>query len=84
MPTGQNAFISTPVDTIFVSIEMSRSKWLVGTHSPLSDKISLHATNWGDTGTLFAIIERLRRRAAETLGADLPVLCCYEAGYEGF
>ncbi len=84
MPTGQNASISAPADAIFVSIEMSRSKWLVGAHSPLSDKISLHATDWGDTGALFAIIERLRTRASATLGADLPVLCCYEAGYEGF
>ena len=84
MPRGQNASISAPADAIFVSIEMSRSKWLVGAHSPLSDKISLHATDWGDTGALFAIIEWLRKRATETLGADLPVLCCYEAGYEGF
>lgn len=74
MPTGQNASNGAPADAIFISIEMSRSKWLVGAHSPLSDKISLHAINWGDTGALFAIIERLRKRATETLAADLPVL----------
>jgi transposase len=27
---------------IFVSVEMSRSKWVVGIHTPLADKIGLH------------------------------------------
>lgn len=83
MPIAEDA-AGTPVDAILLSIEMSRSKWLVGAHSPLSDKISLHATDWGDTAALFAIIDRLRARAAGVLGIELPVLCCYEAGYEGF
>lgn len=84
MLTAPKAAANALADAIFISIEMSRSKWLVGTHSPLSDKISLHATDWGDTAALFAIIDRLRTRAVETLGVELPVLCCYEAGYEGF
>lgn len=71
-------------DPIFISVEMSRSKWVVGAHSPVSDKIGLHTIDWGDTTALFAIIDRLRARAVELLGADPSVLCCYEAGYEGF
>jgi len=34
---------------IFVSVEMSRSKWVVGIHTRLADKIALHtmaATTW--------------------------------------
>jgi len=46
-------------DAIFVSIEMSRSKWVVGAHTPLSDKISLYTIAWGDSAGLRALIDRL-------------------------
>ena len=39
---------------------------------------------WGDITALLALIERLRARAAAALGFNVPILCCYEAGYEGF
>ncbi len=76
---------SADADPSFIAIEMSRSKWLVGTHLPASAKIGIHAMGWGDTAALFALIDRLKLRAAKTLGvAEVPILCCYEAGYEGF
>lgn len=76
---------SMDTDPIFIAIEMSRSKWLVGTHLPASAKIGIHVMDWGDTAALFALIDRLKRRVANALGvADAPILCCYEAGYEGF
>lgn len=84
MPNVAVTSAGASADAIFISIEMSRSKWLVGAHSPLSDKISLHAIDWGDTIALFAIIERLRGKATEVFGNEPAVLCCYEAGYEGF
>jgi len=71
--------------TIFIAIEMSRSKWVVGTHTPTSDKVSVHTIEWGDVTALLALVERLRYRAASMTGsAEVPILCCYEAGYEGF
>ena len=70
--------------SIFISIEMSRSKWIIGAHTPISKKISVHATEWGDARELFALIDRLRERVEARTGAKPPVLCCYEAGYEGF
>ena len=76
---------SAPSDPIFIAVEMSRSKWVVGAHLPASDKIGIHVLPWGDTGALLSLIERLRARAVATIGtADVPVLCCYEAGYEAF
>jgi hypothetical protein len=33
---------------IFVSVEMSRSKWMVGIHTPLADKMGLHTMTCGD------------------------------------
>lgn len=77
--------LSAATDPIFVAIEMSRSKWVIGTHVPTSNKVGIYAVAWGDVDALLQLFARLRRRAADTIGAaDVPVLCCYEAGYEGF
>lgn len=77
--------LPTIADPIFISIEMSRSKWVVGAHLPDADKVGIHAMPWGDVAALLTLIDRLRSRAADTIGtADAPILCCYEAGYEGF
>ena len=45
---------------IFVSVEMSRSKWVVGIHTPLADKIGLHTMACGDVEALLALIDRAR------------------------
>lgn len=89
MPTVKETIepsISTDLasEPIFVSVEMSRSKWVVGVHAPGSDKIGIHTFDWGDAASLLALIERARSRPSERLGITPPVLCCYEAGYEGF
>jgi len=69
---------------IFVSVEMSRSKWVIGLHTPLADKIGAHTVACGDVD---AILELVRREDAklERTGYDgSTVVVCYEAGYEGF
>jgi hypothetical protein len=43
---------------IFVSVEISRSKWVVGIHTPLADKIGLHTMACGDVEALMALIDR--------------------------
>ena len=74
-------------DPIFVAIEMSRSKWVVGTHVPTSDQGWHPFVEWGDVAALLSS----RRSASlfalpthESALTDAPILCCYEAGYEGF
>src|SRR5579872_3520969 len=77
--------LSVATDPIFVAIEMSRSKWVIGTHVPTAAKVGIHAVEWGDVDALLQLFARLRLRAADATGtADAPILCCYEAGYEGF
>jgi transposase len=77
--------LSVATDRIFVAIEMSRSKWVVGTHIPTSSKVGIHTVESGDVDALLTLVDRLRLRAAGMIGAtDVPILCCYEAGYEGF
>ncbi len=69
---------------IFVSIEMSRAKWVIGVHTPLADKIAIHGVAAGDADAVAALIERLRSRIVTAQGSNPSVLCCHEAGYEGF
>jgi transposase len=84
----QAAHVSTPIaeriSTIFVAIELSQRSWLVTLHCPDKDKISRHKLEGGDHAGLLTLIERMRERAARTLGAVPAVVSCYEAGYEGF
>src|ERR1700716_1892721 len=70
--------------TIFVAIELSQKSWLVTLHSPERDRISRHKLEGGDHAGLLTLIERMRERAARTLGAVPAVVSCYEAGYDGF
>jgi len=80
--------VSTPIteriSTIFVAIELSQKTWLVTVHSPDKDKISRQKVEGGDHSELLALIDRVRDRAARTLGAVPAVASCYEAGYDGF
>ncbi len=70
--------------TLFVALELSKAKWLVGLHSPAADKISRHTIAGGDAPALLELIEAARRRAAASLGGEVQVVTCYEAGYDGF
>src|SRR6202162_1421309 len=76
--------ITDHINTIFVAIELSQKTWLVTMHSPDKDKISRHKVQGGDHPGLLALIDRVRDRAARTLGAVPAVVSCYEAGYDGF
>lgn len=70
--------------TIFVAIELSQKTWLVTLHSPDRDRMSRHKIEGGNHAELLALIEKVRARAAEKLGTMLRVVCCFEAGYDGF
>src|SRR4051794_40122317 len=84
----QASTVDTPTTgycgTIFVAIELSQKSWLVTLHSPDRDRISRHKLEGGDHAGLLMLIERMRERAARTLGAVPAVVSCYEAGYDGF
>ena len=69
---------------IFVSVEMSRSKWVVGIHTPLADKIGLHTMACGDVEALMALIDRARVKLVASGSNSPAAMICYEAGYEGF
>ena len=70
--------------TLYVAIEISRKSWVVGVKSPASERIGLHTLGPADVAGLRALIARHRAKAERALGRGVRVLCCYEAGYEGF
>lgn len=88
MPQEYETTITTPDETtggdIFVSVEMSRSKWVIGIHTPLADKIALHAIACGDVDALLALIEQARVKLVANGSNSPSAMICYEAGYEGF
>src|SRR5918994_156433 len=79
-PPLSNSFTAT----LFVALELSRSTWLGALHSPLTNKVSQHRLDGGDTDGLLALIARKRGQAEEKLGQPVRVVCCFEAGYDGF
>ena len=70
--------------TIHVAIELSVSSWLVATRPPGAAKSRLHHIEGGDTTALLALITELRMRASTKLGKPAEVVCCFEAGRDGF
>ena len=70
--------------TLYVSFEISRRSWVVGIKGPASERIGLHTLAAADVKDLRILIERQRTKAEQSLGRPVRVLCCYEAGYEGF
>ena len=70
--------------TLYVAIEISAKSWVVGINSPTSARIGLHSLGAADVDALRELVERQRAKAERALGGDVRVLCCYEAGYEGF
>ena len=70
--------------TLYAAIEISRKSWVVGIKSPTSERIGLHSLAAADVEGLGSLIERQQAKAARALGEEPRILCCYEAGYEGF
>lgn len=78
--------ITTPVDlgAIFVSLELSKSTWLVTTLSPGSEKMSRHSVTGGDIAGLFACFAALRQKATRRKNIVYPLVVIQEAGLDGF
>jgi transposase len=77
--------IRSDIGAIFVSLELSRSKWLVTSLSPgAGEKMSQHLVRGGDLHGLFERLGDLRRKALARMGQSYPVVVIEEAGLDGF
>ena len=70
--------------TVFVSLELSRSKWLITALLPCSDKMSKYCVDSGDGTALLDRLARLRARAEPRIGTAVHMVVIQEAGLDGF
>jgi len=79
------AAIRVELDAIFVSLELSKSTWLITSLSPgAADKMSRHTIVGGDIAGLFVRIDELRSKALARTGRLYRVVSIHEAGLDGF
>src|SRR2546430_13542906 len=75
--------IRTHVAAIFVSLELSRSNWLVTSLSPgKGEKMSKHSVAAGDTAELLALFAELRGTAEVRTGQSHPTVTIQEGGLD--
>ncbi|MAN77639.1 MAG: IS110 family transposase [Rhizobiales bacterium] len=79
------AAIRVDLAAIFVSLELSRSKWLVTSLSPGGgERMSRHIVSAGDIPGLLDHFVELQRRAEVRTGQCFRIVSIQEAGLDGF
>jgi transposase len=77
--------IRTDLGAIFVSLELSRSTWLITSLSPGGgEKMSKHSMRGGDVAALLARFAQLKEKAQARTGQCFPIIVIQEAGLDGF
>ncbi len=77
--------IRNDLGVIFVSLELSRSTWLITSLSPGGgEKMSKHSVRGGDVVGLLERFAQLQQKAQVRTGHDLPIVVIQEAGLDGF
>src|SRR6266705_4000654 len=76
--------IQTDLRAIFVSLELSRSTWLITSLSPGGgEKMSKHAVQAGNIAGLLKRFAQLKEKARARTGRDFPIITIQEAGLDG-
>jgi transposase len=79
------AAIRVDLGAIFVSMELSRSKWLITSLSPGGgEKMSKHTVTGGDLPALFEQFAHLQEKTKARTGRTFPIVVIQEAGLDGF
>src|SRR4051812_21093090 len=81
----EHAAVRTDLKAIFVSLELSRSTWVITSLAPGGgEKISKHSVRSGDIGALLARLSQLKEKARVRTGQVFPIIVIQEAGLDGF
>src|SRR5207245_10064812 len=81
---GQTA-IRTQFGAIFVSLELSRSTWLVTSLSPgNSEKMSKYSGKAGDLLELLKMCSEVQQKALPRRGESYRIVTTHEAGLDAF
>ena len=77
--------IQTDLRAIFVSLELSRSTWLITSLSPGGgERLSKHSVPGSDVAGLLERFAQLRGKARARTGEVFPLIVIQEAGLDGF
>jgi transposase len=80
----EHTAIRTDLKAIFVSLELSRSTWVITSLAPGGEKMSKHAVPSGDIAALLARLSKLKEKARLRTGHVFPIIVIQEAGLDGF
>jgi transposase len=84
-PSDGPTAIRTQFGAIFVSLELSRSNWLITSLSPgKGEKMSKYSVTAGDVAGLMKLFADFRRKAEARTGESYPIVTIQEAGLDGF
>jgi len=68
---------------VFVALELSRAKWLVGVGTPQQWTVRRHQVAGGDVAGLAALLRRIGAGEEQRSGRPARVHVCFEAGRDG-
>lgn len=80
--TRKNSDSTSHGEILYVALELGKTKWRVGSSSGLGQKPRQVWIRGGQREKLKQEIERAKKRFG--MAAEAKVMCCYEAGREGF
>jgi transposase len=81
----EQAAIRIDLGAIFVSMELSRSSWLITSLSPGGgEKMSKHSLRGGDVAGLLELFATLQEKARARTGERFRIIVIQEAGLDGF
>jgi len=79
------AAIRTDLGAIFVSMELSKSTWLITSLSPgAGERMSKHVVRAGDVAGLMDRFNQLQAKATKRTGENFRLIVIQEAGLDGF
>src|SRR5919106_791317 len=82
---NEHAAIRTDLNAIFVSLELSRSTWVITSLAPGGgERMSKHSVRSGDIAALLARLSQLKAKARARTGCVFPIITIQEAGLDGF
>ena len=67
-------------DRLYIALELSKSSWKIAFGNGFKKRLKTIAG--GDVGQFKLELEKSKKHFG--MAADVPVLCCYEAGRDGF
>ena len=82
---AEQTAIRTQLGAVFISLELSRSIWLVTSLSPGGgERMSKHSVKAGDVAGLLERFSSLAAKACARTGENFSIIAVQEAGLDGF